>query len=84
MPQNVKISLIVIVSILLLLLAFGAGCLINLGPAPSGGLDVNLIEQGWNIINRNYVEPAQIDQTKLSQGAVNGVVQARRTLIHTI
>jgi carboxyl-terminal processing protease len=76
MPQNVKISLIVIVSILLLLLAFGAGCLINLGPAPSGGLDVNLIEQAWNIINRNYVEPAKIDQTKLSQGAVNGVVQA--------
>ena len=76
MPQNVKISLIVIVSILLLLLAFGAGCLINLGPAPSGGLDVKLIEQAWNIINRNYVEPAKIDQTKLSQGAVNGVVQA--------
>ena len=76
MPQNVKISLIVIVSILLLLMAFGAGCLINLGPAPSGGLDVNLIEQAWNIINRNYVEPAKIDQTKLSQGAVNGVVQA--------
>ena len=76
MPQNVKISLIVIVSSLLLLLAFGAGCLINLGPAPSGGLDVNLIEQAWNIINRNYVEPAKIDQTKLSQGAVNGVVQA--------
>jgi carboxyl-terminal processing protease len=76
MPQNVKISLIVVVSIMLLLLAFGAGCLINIGPAPSGGPDVNLIGQAWNIISRNYVEPAKIEPTKLSQGAVNGIVQA--------
>jgi len=31
------------------------------GSGPSGGLDVKLIEQAWNIINRNYVEPAKIE-----------------------
>ena len=78
MPKSIKISLAVVLSILLLSLAFGAGCVLNLGASPSSvpGPDANLINQAWNIIHTNYVEPQKIDSTVLSQGAVNGIVQA--------
>ena len=78
MPKSLKISLLVVVSILLLSLAFGAGCVLNLGASPSNvpGPNTDLINQAWNIINTKYVEPQKIDSTVLSQGAVNGIVQA--------
>jgi carboxyl-terminal processing protease len=80
MPKSIKLALIVIVSILLLSLAFGAGCVLNLGIASPGptvaGPNTNLINQAWNIITTHYVEPQKIDSATLSQGAVNGIVQA--------
>jgi carboxyl-terminal processing protease len=76
MPRSVKISLVVLVSILVLSLAFGAGCVLNLNSNPSNGVNVSLISQAWNIVSRNYVEPAKVDSTTLNQGAVNGMVQA--------
>ncbi len=77
MPKNVKISLIVVVSILLLSLAFGAGCIINLGTSsPVQGPDTNLINQAWSIVTRNYVVPSKVDPTTLNEGAVRGMVQS--------
>jgi carboxyl-terminal processing protease len=80
MPKSIKLALIVVVSILLLSLAFGAGCMLNFGVAsPSStiaGPNTNLINQAWNIITTHYVEPQKIDSNTLSQGAVNGIVVA--------
>jgi carboxyl-terminal processing protease len=79
MPKSVKISLVLVVSILLLTLAFGAGCVINLSspsPQSTAAPDTNLLGQAWSIINRNYVVPSKIDPVTLNQGAVRGMVQA--------
>jgi carboxyl-terminal processing protease len=78
MPKSVKITLVVVVSILILSLAFGAGCVITFGTiSPTGqGINTNLIDQAWAIIGRNYVEPTKVDSSTLSEGAVRGMVQS--------
>jgi carboxyl-terminal processing protease len=78
MHRNVRIALIVILSVLLLGTAFGAGCIISFD-APSAtnqGPNTNLIAEAWGILNKNYVEPDKIDQTDLNQGAIKGMVDS--------
>jgi carboxyl-terminal processing protease len=75
MPKSVKISLVVVLSILLLTLAFGAGCVINLN-RPVAGLDTTLLNQAWSILKTNYVVPDNVTSTMLNQGAVRGMLQS--------
>lgn len=78
MRKGVKISLVVVVSIILLSLAFVAGRVIKVGiPSPtSEGPDTGLINQAWSIISRNYVEPTKINTTALNEGVIRGIVDA--------
>jgi carboxyl-terminal processing protease len=76
MPKNVKIWLLVMVSILVLALVFGAGCAFTLNQTRSGGVNSGLLDQAWSIIHKNYVLPGKVDDTVLSQGAVKGMVQS--------
>ena len=78
MTKKVKISLVVVVSVLILALVFGAGCTFGLlkSPTAAAAPDTNLLNQAWNIIHTNYVTPDKLDNIVLNQGAVNGVVQA--------
>jgi carboxyl-terminal processing protease len=77
MSRRVKITLIVIASILLLSMSFTAGCVINLGgPTSTASPNTSLINQAWGILTHNYVVPSKVDPTALNQGAINGMVQA--------
>lgn len=73
MPKSLKISVIVALSILVLSLVFGAGCLT---PSSSGGPDAELLDQAWTVITQNYVVPSEANSTTLNEGAVKGMVQA--------
>jgi carboxyl-terminal processing protease len=78
MRKNVRIALIIILSILLLGTAFGAGCIISFN-TPSGsiqGPNTGLIAEAWGCIIQNYVEPNKIDPTVLNQGAIKGMVDS--------
>jgi carboxyl-terminal processing protease len=75
MPKSLKISLIVAISILVLSLAFGAGCLTGT-PSSSEGPDTQLLDEAWTTITQNYVEPSIANSTILNEGAVKGMVQA--------
>jgi carboxyl-terminal processing protease len=75
MRKSVKISLIVLVSILVLSMAFGAGCIISFNTSAQR-LDTNLINQAWNVITNNYVEPSKLDSTIMNEGAIRGIVQS--------
>jgi len=49
----------------------------NLGlAAPSSDKDLASIEQAWNIIRHQYVEPDKIDTATLSQAAIKAMVDA--------
>jgi carboxyl-terminal processing protease len=75
MPKRVKISLAILLSVLLLSLAFGAGCIININQ-PVVGLDSSLLNQAWGIISQKYVTPDNVTSTMLNQGAVRGMLQS--------
>ena len=75
MPKSVKISLVVVLSILVLSLAFGAGCVINLN-APAGGPDTSLLNQAWGVISQKYVNPDNVSSTLLNEGAVRGMLES--------
>ena len=76
MSRIMKVSLGIIASLLLLSLAFGMGCIISFNSSSMEGPDTGLINQAWSIIDRNYVEPDELDSVALSQGAVRGIVQS--------
>ncbi len=77
MPKSLKISVIVILSILVLSLAFGAGCLTSTGtPSSSQGPDTELLDQAWTVLTQNYVVPSKANSTILNEGAVKGMLQA--------
>jgi carboxyl-terminal processing protease len=75
MPKSLKISVIVGLSILVLSLAFGAGCLTGTFSS-SEGPDTQLLNQAWTTITQNYVEPSVANSTILNEGAVRGMVQS--------
>ena len=78
MPKRWKILLIVVISVIVVSLAFGAGCIISFRtPAANiGGPDTGLINQAWDVIARNYVEPEKLDADTLNQGAIKGMVDS--------
>lgn len=58
---------------LLLALAFGAGYL----AAPLHRTSsFPLLEEAWQALSQDYVEPQALDQAKLEQGAIRGLVEA--------
>jgi len=59
----------------MLALSFGTGY--NLGRTPSGPSDgLEVVKQAWNIIFDDYVDRDQLDSNALSQGAIEGMIEA--------
>jgi carboxyl-terminal processing protease len=62
------------------LLTVAGGCVPDLFNPPSkttsqtSGLNIDLIKEAYDIIGSQYVEPAKIDATDLTQGAIKGMV----------
>jgi carboxyl-terminal processing protease len=75
MPKSVKTSLVIVLSVLLLSLAFGAGCVINLNRQVAG-LDTQLLNQAWAVLSQKYVVPDNVTPVKLNQGAIRGMLES--------
>lgn len=76
MPKTIKIVAIALSIFILLTLSFGAGCALNSRVAPDSDYGLDLIEQAWNIIFRDYVGRDKLDATTLSQAAIKGMIEA--------
>jgi carboxyl-terminal processing protease len=73
-----KILKIMVIALLVMNLAlfFGAGCAVGIKAPPSSTQSLDIVEEAWNIIFKDYVDRDKLDETKLSQGAVRGMVEA--------
>jgi carboxyl-terminal processing protease len=72
-----KVWIIAIVAVLVVLMSFSAGCLLTLSNTPATSQpDSSLLNEAWNIIHKNYVEPDKLDDTVLNQGMIAGMVQS--------
>ncbi|GAI34500.1 unnamed protein product, partial [marine sediment metagenome] len=73
-----KILKIVVIALLVVNLAifFGAGCAVGI-KAPFGSTQsLDIVDEAWDILFRDYVDKGKLDETKMSQGAVKGMVEA--------
>ncbi|MBI4188641.1 MAG: S41 family peptidase [Chloroflexi bacterium] len=83
MSRKVKIVIISLVTVVSLLLSFGAGCAlgtsstapVTAGPA-SANLGLDVVSEAWGIIFQDYVEKDKLDARVLSGGAIKGMVEA--------
>ena len=76
MPKKMKIAVLTILSLILLALSFGGGYALGDRGRSSSARSLDIIEQAWNIIFRDYVNRDNIDANTLSQGAIEGMVEA--------
>lgn len=76
MSKATKIVVIALLSVAGLITSFGAGCGLGYAtsPRPEPGFDI--VIEAWNIIFQDYVDQDRLDASQLSQGAVQGMVEA--------
>ena len=76
MTKAIRYIVIGLLVIIVLVLSFGIGY--NVGvrttPGPNGGLES--VEQAWNIIFKDYVDKDKLDSSKMSQAAIEGMLEA--------
>jgi carboxyl-terminal processing protease len=80
MLKTIKIIAITLLLAATIALSFGAGCALGVKtspePEPESGLNIELLEEAWNIIQQDYVDRDNIDADKLNEGAIKGMVEA--------
>jgi carboxyl-terminal processing protease len=76
MPKELKYTLFVIVAVLVIGLSFNIGYVIGSKSAKYQASGLALIDEAWDAVYQNYVEPSKLDATNLSRGAVKGIMTA--------
>ncbi len=76
MSKTVKIMAVALLLVAILTLSFGAGCALGTNALPRTELGLDVVEEAWSIIFRDYVDRNKLDTSTLSQGAIEGMVKA--------
>jgi carboxyl-terminal processing protease len=76
MPKELKYALFTIVAVAVIALTFSIGYIMGGKPAQDQASGLALIDQAWDEIYQNYVDPGKLDATALSHGAIKGMVIA--------
>lgn len=88
MPKRLKVSLIAIAAIVVAVLVFGGGYVVGGGAGqsantsqkqqngPTQSAAQELVDQAWNAVYKNYVDPTKLDSTALSHGAIKGLISS--------
>ena len=76
MSKTIRITAIVLLLVVSLAFAFGAGCALGYKtpPVPRQGFDT--VAEVWNLILQDYVDKDSLDTSLLSQGAIKGMLEA--------
>ena len=74
MLKRIKILAVILLLAATITSAFGIGCALGEKTATAPSLDT--VEEAWNIIFQDYVDKDKLDASKLSQGAIKGMVEA--------
>jgi carboxyl-terminal processing protease len=76
MSKRMKIIIISLLVAMGLVLSFGAGCILTQETVPTTDSHLDAVKEAWDIIFRDYVDQSKLDATKLSQAAIQGMVEA--------
>ncbi len=75
MSKMLKIIVIALLVVNFALL-FGGGCASATITAPGSARSLDIVDEAWGILFRDYVDKDKLDESKLSQGAIKGMVEA--------
>jgi carboxyl-terminal processing protease len=76
MSKNLKIFVAVVAVVVIALGSFTAGCIAFSTPGPGQTTGLGVVQQAWNTIFQDYVEPSSINSENLTQGAIRGIMTA--------
>ena len=76
MSKTMKFTLISLLLVAALVLSFGIGYDLGSRTPPSQREGLESVEQAWDIIFNEYVDRDQLDTSTLSQGAIEGMLEA--------
>jgi len=76
MSKTMKFTLISLLLVAALVLSFGIGYDLGSRTPPSQREGLESVGQAWDIIFNEYVDRDQLDTTTLSQGAIEGMLEA--------
>jgi len=76
MSKTMKFTLISLLLVAVLVLSFGFGYDLGSRTPPSQREGLESVGQAWDIIFNEYVDKDQLDTTTLSQGAIEGMLEA--------
>jgi len=76
MSKAMKIMVIALLLVVGFVLSFGAGCALGSRTPPSSSQGLDIVAEAWNIIFQDYVDTDRLDPNLLSQGAIEGMVEA--------
>jgi carboxyl-terminal processing protease len=76
MSKKLKYFLFALVAVVAIGLSFSAGYMVHSNTSQGQSSGPAVIDQAWNALYQNYVEPSKLDSTNLSRGAVKGIMSA--------
>ncbi len=78
MPKRLKIAVITLLILASLVISFGVGCALRSEVNSEQNLDITLdiVEEAWSIIFRDYVDRDRLDVEALREGAIRGMIEA--------
>jgi carboxyl-terminal processing protease len=76
MSKKLKYSLIAIVAVVVIALSFSAGYVARSSLLQDQSAGLSVIDEAWNAVYQDYVEPSKLDSTNLSHGAIKGMMSA--------
>ena len=76
MSKSLKVFLAVAAAVVIALASFTAGCITFQTPGSGQTTGLDVVEQAWNTIFQEYVEPDSLNSENLSRGAIRGLMTA--------
>jgi carboxyl-terminal processing protease len=76
MSKRVKIVLLLLSVALTVYLSFSVGCVLGSTATPSEASGLDVVQQAWGIIFKDYVDNKKLDSRALSEAAIKGIVEA--------
>jgi len=71
-----NIMMVTLLLVVSFALSFGAGCTLGIKTSPNAGQGLDIVEEVWDIIFRDYVDQDRLDASTVSQAAIKGMVKA--------
>ncbi len=76
MPKTLKYFLIAVAVMIVGALSFGAGYMARSNTLLNDGSGLSTVDQAWNVIFQNYVEPDIINSDNMTHSAIRGMIAA--------